>query len=195
MTFSFQNIFKSQQSSAEVVDGYLILSLLDAIEPVVWRMSLEKIGAAAFEIKSEESGTLSKLILKPKKGTAEIIASFSEKEGAVQALKKASMALQNKAQASFTPVPTPDGGADKNNKTVKIAASTQHIPKKEGQRWWLVIVGIILVGGLYYYLNTLIPNTTTNFQGAQNIAAPNNNASPSNTTGVPVSADDFLNGL
>jgi len=42
---------KQLSSSAEVVEKHLILSLPNAIDPVVWRMALTKIGTASFEVK------------------------------------------------------------------------------------------------------------------------------------------------
>jgi len=58
---------KQLKSSAEVVDKHLILSLPNAVEPIVWRMALDKIGTASFEIKHVKASDSYKLILKPKR--------------------------------------------------------------------------------------------------------------------------------
>ncbi len=65
---------------------------------------------------------------------------------------------------------------------------------KEGNKWGIALLGAIIVIGLYYYLTTLIPIRNEGFDSA-NTPSSFNAQSPQNTTGVPVDADSFLNGL
>ena len=100
MKLPLLNKSHTQHSTAEVVDGHLVLSLLNAQDPKIWRMDLDKIGTASFEIKKDSEGNNAKLILKPKKGTAEIIASYGSQEQAMSALSAASQALHHTAKKS-----------------------------------------------------------------------------------------------
>lgn len=194
MTFSFKKLINGATSNAEVVDNHLVLSLPDAIEPVVWRMALEKIDTASFEVKPQKDNDQAKLVLKPKKGAAEVIANFETKTAAVDALMIASKALQRGSSQAASQkeqiVVKASTESDSSHETVTISNSNN----KEKQKWALAILGAFLVLGLYYYLTTLIPNTAQSFDNANNNSL-NSTLNPTEATGVPVSADDFLSGL
>jgi phosphate/sulfate permease len=179
MVLSFKKTTSPSSTSANVVDGYLILSLLNAQEPKIWRMALEKIGTASFEIKQEKDSTVTKLILKPKKGAAEIIASFDINEKAIEALTLAANALQHKETAP--------------SKLDSITTNQDNAISSESPKWVIVLLGLFIVIGLYYYLTTLIPEKNIGFD--LGTTSQINKLSPQEATGVPVSADDFLNGL
>lgn len=196
MSFSLKKLIGGNSTTAQVVDDHLVLSLLDAQEPKIWRMGLDKIGTASFEIKTESGSNVTKLILKPKKGTAEIIAAYDNKKTAIDALTAASSALQN--QGIRTSVSTPETKRVKE----KTAADTD-APKivyrdtppektSEAQKWLIALMGAIIVIGLYMYLTSIIPETNMEFQGQGTQAT---STDPQSSTGVPVSADDFLGGL
>ena len=184
---------QKNRTAAEVVDSHLILSAPDAIEPIVWRMALEKIGTAAFEVKADNKAEKFKLVLKPKKGTAEIIATFSSKEEAVEALIAASHAMQ---------APPQNMTSSKNLNTVRKSSGSTYqgtteetnIQKQSSGKWLIVLCGLFLVAGLYLYLNSLMPTATA--IGKASTGQPNNIITdPSQTTGKPVSADDYFNSL
>ncbi len=176
---------KQLTSSAEVVDKHLILSLPNAIEPIVWRMALDKIGTASFEIKSVKKGTVFNLVMKAKKGAAETIAPFNQKEEALDALMKASNALQ-KPEISNNNTAT----ATVKKISNKTAANPPHT---NNNKWLYLLLGALFVVGLYFYMINQIPTTISNLgNNAPNLSS-GNNAQPQ--TGVPLSADDFLNGL
>ena len=192
MSFSLKNLISSPASTAEVVNGYLILSLPNAIEPIVWRMALDKIGTAAFEVKQEDNSNITKLTLKPKKGTAEIIASFTDKDKTMQALMAASRALQTAPPKSVTTTPLNTSQKRQHAETQTVSTSSEtNNGQTETHKWIIAVFGVLIVLGLYYYLTTLIPTTNIGF-GTQNTAA---TATTEQSTGVPVSADDFLRGL
>ncbi len=168
-------------TTANIADDHLVLSLLDAQDPKVWRMALDKIGTATFELKSEKDSDITKLVLKPKKGTAEIIATFDTQDEAFNALTVASDAL-NYEQVSMK------------QKVGKQAPSDKIInaPTSSSKKWIMLLVGFIVIILLYIYMTTLIPQTTVGFeQSTTDTSQPNNNS----TTGVPLSADEFLGSM
>lgn len=175
---------KDQKSGAEIVDQHLILSLLDAQEPKVWRMALDKIGTASFEVKQEKDSAVTKLILKPKKGTAEIIATYDTKDQAIKALTQASNALQYSESKSEKTI-------IKSKKT--SSKQSMDMVQKENSKWVLVLFGAVIVVGLYMYLSTLIPEKNIGFDSSSSSSQVNETGSSLDRTGVPVSADDFLN--
>lgn len=194
MTFSLKKLMGLNPAKAEVVDGHLILSLPHAKEPVVWRMALDQIGTAAFEVKHDDATGATKLILKPKKGTAEIIAPFENKDEAVDALMVASNAMQT-ARPQHTTIMTTSHDSENGKSSEKIQTRYQDSSNenKDSQKWVIALFGAIVVVGLYFYLTTLMPETVVGFEN-QNTGAPIATA-PQQSTGVPVSADDFLGGL
>ncbi|MEM9470078.1 MAG: hypothetical protein AAF988_07935 [Pseudomonadota bacterium] len=170
--------------AASVSEGYLVLSLPHAIEPVVWRQSLEKIGSALFEIKSGKDDAFN-LVLKKTKTTSDIIASFEDKEEAIDALNAASNALHSKKTVRINK-PAPKTNNDQNDEASPKSSSN------EGQKWLVALLAAIIVIGMYYYLTTLMPDRTFGV-GVNTAAQAGASSSNPNQTGVPVSADDFLN--
>lgn len=178
-------------SSAEVVDKHLILSLPNAVEPIIWRMSLDKIGTASFEIKHVKASDTYKLTLKPAKGAAETIAPFDNKEDALTALMNASDALLKPEQSNPAPA----------NIEVQPYIQTQagvqpvQMQKARSYKWLYLFLGLLVVIGLYSYMTSLTPITDKNFgaqTGTTTAGTPNPAAAE---TGVPLSADDFLSGM
>lgn len=197
MQFSLKKIMGSTPAKGQVIDGHLILSLPHAAEPVVWRMELEKIGTASFEVKQDKENGSAKLVLKPKKGTAEVIAPFDNRDDAVEALMIASNALQNAKPQAIVQAKPNNTAADKNEKTTiqyqDVIQSPNAADNSETSKWLIAIIGALFVIGLYYYLTTLIPENipSTDYQSAANTSS----SDPASTTGVPVSADEFLGGF
>ena len=178
---------KQLSSSAEVVEKHLILSLPNAIDPVVWRMALTKIGTASFEVKPIKGKENYKLVLKPKKGAAELIAPFETKGEALEALVHASNALQR-----------PEGEvAASVNVSQNANVQTQSPTQKSGSAKWLyLLAGFFAVIGLYLYLASQVPSRVADFgsETASNQTDTQNSGGGAKT-GVPLSADDFLSGL
>lgn len=172
-------------SSAEVVDKHLILSLPNAVEPIVWRMQLDKIGTASFEIKKAKKDGIYNLVLKAKKGTAETIAPFSDKEQALNALIHASEALQKPEVTNNNIV----SNNDNNNPAPKHGNNS----KKGSNKWLYLFLGFLAVIGLYIFMTKQLPNKINDFGGSPQSLSSSPN--PQSQTGVPLSADDFLNGL
>ena len=68
MTMLWKKTNTDFESSAKVVDGNLILSLPDAINPVVWRMELGSVKASAMEVKKDAADGTFTLSQKLRKG-------------------------------------------------------------------------------------------------------------------------------
>lgn len=165
------------QPQAQCTDNILILSFPNAIDPIVWRMDVNEIKTASFEIQSLKDKDGFQLFLKPKTGQEEIIACFNDKDTAFEALMLASDALHN------------DNAGIKKQKKRKETKEN----KKGSGKWWLLFWGVIIVSALYFYMINLIPSTksfktTTSYNNNEQINS-------QDTTGVPVSADDLLQGM
>ena len=173
MALSFKKTINSKSTSANVVDGHLVMSLLNAQEPKIWRMDLNKIGTASFEIKQDKDSSITKLILKPKKGTAEIIAIFNSQEEAIGALTLAANALQGNETSS-------------NKVQDKTSETSSSSPK-----WLFVLLGLFVVVGLYFYTSNLVPEKNIGFEQVVTTST-TNTSSPQETIGIPVSADDYF---
>ncbi len=179
---------QNNQVSATVADDYLILSLPNAVEPIIWRKSLEKIGSTTFEVKKVANKDQYNLTLQKTKTTSEKIATFDNKEDALLALNAASEAFHGHSKAP-----------NLSKQTDNISAqSLQATPQKASSNKWLwLFIATIAVVGLYAYMGKLIPNTTITGETTTMTATSASTAptSAAESTGVPVSADDFFNGV
>ena len=165
-------------SSARVVDGKLILSYPEAINPVVWQMDLSQAKASALEVSQNAKGQ-SVLTLKTAKGEAVDIAPFATKEEAVSALMAAAHALEN-AQGHIRPL-----GIAHQNGTTALNTHT-----KEQKSFWaasilgaLLIVILIMIWGA---LNARPPASS------EPLASTTKSFGQQDENGVPLSADEFL---
>jgi hypothetical protein len=171
------------ESSAKVVDGNLILSLPDAINPVVWRMELGSVKASALEVKQQSTDGTFLLSLKTPKGEVHDIAPFQTREHAVRALMRVSAALQG-AHGKIVPVaaPSAQGATTIINTTEKDGGSTL--------KWLLMLGGVLLVIFLFAFLSAVSSrNADVTSAGQPAIDAPVDEQS-----GTPQSADDLLRG-
>lgn len=173
---------KKLKSSAEVVDKHLILSLPNATEPIIWRMALDKIGTASFEIKQTKDSNVYKLILKPQKGAAETIAPFDSKDEALQALLQASDALQ-KPETTYV--------ESKKQPSKSLSHANDY---KSNLKWIYLLISLFSLIAVYLYMRSLVPNK---INGLDNSPRSTMNSLTTNEpeAGVPMSADDFLNGI
>ena len=165
------------QSSAKVVDGNLIISLPDAINPIVWRMELGNIKASAMEVRANDNNHL--LTLKTPKGEVHDIAPFETREAAVTALMRVSHALE-KAEGHMV--------SGSSHSTNAPAHSDQNPKRSNSKKWvWAIIIALVIVY-LLYALTTSVPMTAN--------TATSDTSSPSQgESGVPLSADEYLRGL
>lgn len=173
-----ESLTGNYSSSASVVDGTLIISLPQAITPVVWRMDLGNVRASALEVRSLDNGT-HVLTLKTPKGDIHDIAPFAQRGRAVEALMAVSRAMEQ-AQGQIRPLAAnmPEIG------TVS-AANAAPVKRKKGGRVLTGVIGTLLLLGLIAFLLNMGPRPQTKSTSLARTTAP--------TTGVPLSADDFLN--
>ena len=169
---------KSRPSSARVVDGKLILSLPEALNPVVWQMDLGQVKVSALEVREGKSGdnTFS-LVLKTPRGDDIDIAPFAGRDEAVSALMAVSGALEN-AQGKIRPAEAGSVVAIKPKKSFSFKKAVG------------VVVALIVVLVLINIWGSMAPRMVSSGPAAP-ASAP---ASPADTAGVPLSADEFLQG-
>ncbi len=164
-------------SPVKIVDSKLILSLPDAKDPVVWQMSLEQAQASAFTVKEDKKAKLYNLVFKMQGEEEEIIAPFTQRQDAVDVLMHASEALQS-AQGKIT------GKAG-------VAAVGQKSEK--GDKMGAVLAVILII--LLFFTWTIFSSAPSRLAGMDRIEDGNYRSetrTPRDSTGVPVSADDFL---
>ncbi len=178
------NITGGYSSSARVVDGTLILSLPDAVSPVVWRMDLGHVTASALEVREKGDGIYI-LTLKTPKGDVSEIAPFADRSRAVRALMAVSTAMEN-AQGQMRPATST--AANDTQTAAPLPAA------RKGGNAVAGIVGIIILLGLIAFFVSMGPRPQ-NIEGASgaNAFSPAAGSTGSVTEpGRPVSADDFL---
>jgi hypothetical protein len=107
---SKENSDPQPYSGAKVVDGRLVLSLTDAIKPVVWQFDISVAKSSAVELR-ETNGGETTLVLKTAKQDVQDIASYDTPSKAVKALLAISRAMEraqghmNAPQAGTYPPP------------------------------------------------------------------------------------------
>lgn len=175
-----ENITGGYSSSATVINDTLVLSLPDAQSPIVWRMKLDEIKAAAFEIDTQENGIFL-LVMKKPKGETQEIAPFDVKSKAIKALMAASKAMEHAETVA----------QNDNNATPYISKQ-----EKKGSVF-AGLFGIVLLGALLFALTKIGPQPPAFQSSGQQTNASVSGQSEGGSmagAGVPVSADDFLSG-
>lgn len=176
-------------TSAKVVDGTLILSAPDAVSPVVWRWDLAQVASSALEIKeSKDNGYI--LALKTPKGEVCEVAPFDNRDKAMVALMAVSRAMEG-AQGHIKAANSTPKSASTAEKVVVAAPEKQ---KNELVQWLIAIFGVLGIVALFFYLMTVSPETASTGYVSSSSSV-NGAANPKESTGVPVSADDFLGGM
>lgn len=175
---------KQQHASSNItiVDGKLILSLPDAQMPVVWQMDLEKAQSSVFTIQEDKKAKNFTLILKNSDGTTNEIASFESKQDAVDILMETSSVIQN-AHGQIRP-----NAANNNGQ-----AQTQNNAGRNNKTSAALALALILVLGLIWSVSAsrkLDPSARSTTASTSSNFPSSTNARES--SGVPVSADDFL---
>lgn len=171
------------QSSAKVVDGNLILSLPDAINPVVWRMELGSVKASALEVKQQAADGSFMLSLKTPKGEVHDIAPFQTREHAVRALMRVSSALQG-AQGKIAPAPVAAAPG-----ATTIINTTDKDSSGSGLKWLLMLGAVLLVIFLFAYFSAVASRSVDTNAGQAGVTAPTDELN-----GTPQSADELLRG-
>lgn len=176
------------ESSAKVVDGNLILSLPDAINPVVWRMELSSVKASALEVRTQPNDAGYILLLKTPKGEVHDIAPYASKDDAVKALMRVSAALQSASGQ----INTPSLGSG-----VPIAQAPAPVfikPDKSAMKWVVVFAGILVLIYMFAYLSGLSPAVVDAGSPQEAASATTSSGEDGSESGIAQSADDLLKG-
>lgn len=212
------NLTGGYSSSAKIVDGTLILSLPDAVSPVVWRMDLGQAKASALEIREKKNGTFM-LTLKTPKGDVNEIAPFDERARALRALMAVSRAMEQAHGQTirFQPAPgsaqraTANNGNNAQSDGAALASNTEQAPAtlhspqppyngpaypapRRGGNIAASVIGIVILLIMVYGLIAMGPRSQAGLDAA-NLAGVDSSRAPASgeqATGTPVSADDFL---
>ncbi len=167
-------------SSARVVDGILILSLPDAVHPVVWQMELGQSKASALEVRDVSEDLFSLVLKTPRQDVIEV-AQFREKSHALHVLFELSKAMEKAKGQMRSPLP-----ANENNHHLPavipaspLAYATGGLLKFFLRATAVAIALVLVIIGGFYALNIFGTSQTTPIPQAA-------------TSGVPQSADEFL---
>ncbi len=187
----------STSASANVVDGKLILSLPEALTPIVWQMDLSDAKASAFEV-IEQGGNFSLTSKKQGSEKKDTIATFATRSDSVDALMATSHALASahghiRTEAANINAP--------NNTQAPQHTTVYHTQKPKGGagKWIIAIVCLLVILGLFTMMNSMKPRLPSSVDNAGGFS-PSSSTSQSgggnndaaNAAGVPVSADDYL---
>jgi hypothetical protein len=182
--------------SARVVDGTLVLSLPDAITPIVWRLDLGQAKASALEVRLHDDGT-HVLVLRTPKGEIHEIAPYETKDGAVRALMAVSHAMQA-GHGRAAPRPVMPVGV--NDTAAAPFAAAPRSSSGTGRALLLTILGVVGIVAILTAVSHIGPGRVpssatagTPLPGDQAAAAAPAAGTPgAPATGVPMSADQFL---
>lgn len=178
------------ESSAKVVDGNLIISLPDAVNPIVWRMELGSVKASALEVRAHATDGTFLLLLKTPKGDVHEIAPFASKELAVTALMRVSSAMQG-AEGRLAPL----APASVSSVPLHAPQPVFHKPDAGAVKWLLALAGVLAVIFLFAYLAKSTPTLEAAGVPMADTATSTATGAPNAESGVPQSADDVLRGF
>lgn len=172
-------------SNVKIVDGKLILSLPNAQMPVVWQMDLENAQSSSFTVTEDKKAKNFTLILKGQDGSIDEIAPFDDKQSAVDVLMETSAVLQN-AHGQIRP-----GSASNNN----TSGNKQEKDSDKLGAGLAIALAIVLI--LIWVMMSSAPQRAsdgiTSTATSTGASFSNDASNPRQSSGVPVSADDFLN--
>lgn len=183
-----ENLTGNYAASASVIDNTLILSLPDAITPVVWRLDLGQTKASALEVREREEGVFA-LLLKTPRGDVNDIANFATRGRAVAALMAVTRAMEQ-AQGQIRNFANDSDSYNPTHLPVPVRGrkSKNYNPKGSHDKGWvgglIALALIVVLGGLIMNMG---PKPVSSLSAASPAAG-----TPAIESGVPVSADDFL---
>lgn len=164
--------------SARIVDGILILTLPDAVRPVVWQMELGQTKTSAVEVREQNDGTFV-LMLKTGRQDVQEIAPYATREQAVRALLTLSRAMES-GQGRLR---STNNNLNPNHLPALIP-QTEEGRSKAGR----IIAGFVILLALAFLFTRMTPPSPTTSLSST-VSAP---AAPAKI-GQPQSAEDYLN--
>jgi hypothetical protein len=167
-------MFKCKCPNATLSDQKLVLSLPDAVTPVVWMMDLSTHGTFVLKVEPADDGLF--IVQKiSTKGTVEDIAYYTKKSNAVRAMSTLSNAMNGNAANGLW-------GALKIGVALVVLVGVIYYAITPAQNLWKSSVN-------YRPSTERVDVTETVPQYAP---TPSIETSDPNAVGVPLSADDFL---
>ncbi len=166
----------SSQNNVSIAGGKLILSLPDAQTPVVWQMSLDHAQSSSFTISEDKKNKVFALVSKAQDGNIDEIAVFGDRESAVDVLMKASGVLQDSSSGGSSVANQNSKGCDKSDK-------------------YGALIAFALIVVLFFIWMISASSSLDGVGGSGSEASSSglsSSMSPRDSSGVPVSADDFL---
>lgn len=169
------------KNTAYLSNGNLILSLPNASKPTIWQMNIADVSRAAFEIDNPKNKKSTVLIMKDAQGQTEEIAAFEDKEKAMETLDIILKTLDS-------------GTKSRKTKCTSGLSYNSGSYFKDFLRFFSFIIltlvfMYVLLLLLTKILNIFVPLPTA--YEAPTASAPQQQSQPE--SGVPLSADDFLN--
>ncbi len=165
---------KTTDSNINIIGNKLIISLPSAQMPVVWQMDLEQAQSASFTIKEDKKAKSFALISKIQNEEASEIARFSDKQVSVDILMEISNALQN------APVQTNIVSSNPEAATIKSKS-------KDNKIGAILSLSLVLILIIIWVLSASKNLNNVEYKNSVSSSA------PSSSSGVAISADDFLN--
>lgn len=163
--------------SARIVDGILILTLPDALKPVVWQMELGQTKSSAVEVREQGDGTFV-LMLKTNRQDVQEIAPYATREQAVRALMTLSKAMES-AQGQLRQ----RDPANMNSSGYLPAIIPQQAGDGKPSKALRAGIGIAAILFLLFLFSKI---------DGSSIPTPDTPSVSSGASGEPLSADDYL---
>ncbi len=198
MSTMIQNMTGGYKSSAKIVAGTLVLSLPDALSPVVWRMDLGTAKSSAIEVRENETGQYD-LILKTPKADTHIIAVYTFKIKATRALMVITKAM-GKADRQIVPK------GEERQRYLPVPVQTPKLRMSFARGFWifikcflalfsiiLILIGGFVVGKLVISMNTQLSNNAAMMSRGTDYSPVTQAPAPiQKRVGEVMSADEFL---
>ena len=174
------------QDSAAVNNGKLVLSFPNAVKPVVWQMDLVEARTSAFEMDETAKGEHTLSYTKAGAKTKTVIATFAAQDTALDALMMTSQALENV------------GTAAKGKTCGSHGQKSSHCGTGEqsGKKCGFLKCLLSIVIGLFLLFLLFMISASLRMQRVSSVGSAGVQTSQSAPmeSGVPMSADAFLNG-
>lgn len=170
----------SSQNKVSIAGNKLILSLPEAHSPVVWQMGLDSAQSSAFTISEDKKKKIFALVSKDQDGSETVIADFKNKDDAVAILMQTSEVLQSGASAPNAAQTSGDA-----------ANQNVNAPKDKSDKYGALIAFALII----VLFSVWMMSASSNIEDATGVyGSPQAelNVSPRESSGVAVSADDFL---
>lgn len=184
----------NNQPSAKVLEGKLILSIPHAIDPVVWQMDLSEVDASALKVEQKGKTDHYRLLMSASNDVSNEIAVFETKDAGIQTLMEISAALENAHGHMHARSETNYASGNYSNPPYLRPQNREN--KKTGRKTGTIILGLVLLFVLFTFWASMQPAPPSMVQQSASTTSQNQQASqnPADQSGVPVSADAFLQG-